>query len=161
MEALLKGKQSFKIYLKKLFNKSPKSTLIEFDDFLGSEKMINYFGFYNLPRDTPLSKNKIRKVFYTSTMILSVVFLSLNLFSIGYGISTGGSFLILTENVGVVCIEGLILMKGFTVMYWYRERFMEIVVKLKKHFPNNSWDHHVFLVPQHLRKLIKASHWSS
>lgn len=151
MNKIIKVYQSLKTFLKK-FN-CPQSSYIEFDDFFQSEGMMNAFGFNNLPRDTPLNRSNERKIFYTVSMINSFLFLCLNIFSFVYGLTQDGSFLIIIENVAVVCIEGLVLIKGFTIMYWRREKFMDMVLKLKLHFPHNAWDQHVFSVPQHLKIL--------
>lgn len=151
MEKILAFYQSLKSYMQK--HSSSESTYIEFDNFFQSEKMLNIFGFNNLPQVMPLKRIKIRRIFYSISMMISVIFLGVNIFSIAYGFKHNGSFLIFTENVGVVCIESLILMKGFTVVFWNREKVKNIVVKLKQHFPNDAWDQYVFSVLQHLKNL--------
>lgn len=151
MDKIIKVYKSLKTFLKK-FN-DPQSSYIEFDELFRSEEMMNVFGYNNLPRDRPLNRSYERKIFYTVSMINSVLFLSLNIFSIVYGLTQDGSFLVIIENVGIVCIEGLVLIKGFTIMYWQRKKFMDMVVKLKLHFPHNAWDQHVFGVSQHFKVL--------
>ncbi|KAL7025537.1 hypothetical protein ACKWTF_013520 [Chironomus riparius] len=153
MEKLMKFYRSFKFVLQNFYIGDPQSTYIDFNDFFSSEGMINFFGFNNLPRNTPLSNDRKRRMFYTMSMINWVIFMVLNIISIAYGLKKGGSFLVLTENVGVVCISGMVLIEGITIMYWHRKKLMDIVIKLKQHYPYDAWNQQVFDVPQHLQTL--------
>ncbi|XP_070502875.1 odorant receptor 49a-like [Chironomus tepperi] len=153
MDNLAKIHQNLKIFMQWFNTGTPQSTYIDFDDFFRSEKMMNFFGFRNLPREAPLNRGRERQAFFTMSMIISLVFLGINVISIIHGLTHHGSFLIIIEDVAIVCIEGLVLIKGFTVMYWRREKFMDIVAKLKPHFPHNAWDQQVFMVSNHLETL--------
>lgn len=149
MDKIIKLYQNLKSYLQKFYN--PQSTYVEFDDFFQSEKMLNYFGFNNLPQDEPPKNWKERTAFYAFSMINWIVFLVLNVLSFTFSLKQDGSFLVITENAGVICIAGLVLIEGFTIMFWHRERFMDIATKLKQHFPSSAWNQHVFHVFKHLK----------
>lgn len=153
MEKFLQVFKNLIIFVQKLNKVSPTFNYIDFGEFFRSEGMLNFFGLSNLPRDTPISRSRERRALFKLSMIISLVFLGLNVTSFMYGLIHGGSLLVLTENVGCICIEMLILIKGLMIMYWRREKFVDIVFKLKQHFPDSAWDQHVFHVSQHLKTL--------
>ena len=153
MERIRKFYQNIRLFLQKLYNRTPQTTYIEFSDFFRSEKLTNLFGFNILPRDIPLEGYKWRRTFFGLSMVNMALFLILNIASIVTGLVQGGSFLVCVENVTVGCIMSLILIKGFTIVYWHRERFVKIVEQLRKHYPHDAWNQHVFRAPRHLKTL--------
>lgn len=153
MRKLTQVEPSLNIIVKKLNKTNQEPNYIKFDDFFRSEKMLNFLGMTNLPRDKPLNRIRERRALFQLSMIITIVFFGLNVTSFMYGLLHGGSLLVLIENVSIISIESTILIKVLTIMYWQRETFVDIMLKLKLNFPVSAWDQHIFHVHQHLKTL--------
>jgi hypothetical protein len=124
--------------------------LIEFREFLSSEKLVDFYGYQFLPREAKRG-DKFRKAHFISSQVVGifVIFLAI----ITTVVYANENLEVATENSCYVAAYISTLMKFLYMFSKSRNLIVEVIEKLDEHFPHLSLDQNSFGVRKHLKEL--------